>query len=244
MKLIEKLLLIFLAVFYLCACGPTQEDYDKLSSHVSELESKLDECQNGASRRISEIKDAFQKKDYDLVLSATEKLMEYHPGSSEAKEAEEIVSKVKLILKKQEAIAKKEAERKKDEEEKSIKDNFREKIRVSSVRVSSPNSAGGVDLYVRWQNRSQKIIKYATFSVDAYNAVNDRVSCDIGDHYTFHGQATGPVKYGQWKGDSQYWENAWWNHSIRKAKLVGVEIEYMDGSTYKIGSEEIKYILY
>ena len=74
MKLFNVLILIFIIVFSLPRCGPTQEEYDRLSSRIAELESQLDECQNGASLRIDQIIDAFQIKNYKYTKQIRLKL--------------------------------------------------------------------------------------------------------------------------------------------------------------------------
>jgi len=74
MKLFNVLVLIFIIVFSLPGYGPTQEEYDRLSSRIAELESQLDECQNGASLRIDQIIDAFQIKNYKYTKQIRLKL--------------------------------------------------------------------------------------------------------------------------------------------------------------------------
>ena len=115
-------------------------------------------------------------------------------------------------------------------------------IKVSRVFTTPPNSAGGVDLHITWQNKSDKPVKYAYFEVEPYNRVGDPVSCTIKRYSTFRGSVTGPIAPGKtWSG---YWERTWYNNTIVKAKLLLVEIEYMDGSKVEFKEKEVDYILY
>jgi predicted nucleic-acid-binding Zn-ribbon protein len=117
-------------------------------------------------------------------------------------------------------------------------------IRVKNVYTSNPNSAGGVDLHIIWQNLSPKVIKYISFTVVPYNAVNDIVQCTIRDESTFTGQVTGPVYSGEWRGESTYWECPWYNNTIRRAELIGVSITYMDGSKENINKGQVSLVQY
>ena len=44
-------------------------------------------------------------------------------------------------------------------------------------------------------------------------------------------------------GTYYYWENAWYNYSIKKVELKEVKLIYMDGSSLDIPEEYIKYIM-
>ena len=110
-------------------------------------------------------------------------------------------------------------------------------IKIKSAKVENINSAGGTDFSIEWINCSPKIIKYITFTVVPYNAVGDPVL----DHYqydaTFRGQCTGP--YNRMDGESPaYWRLAWYNNSIKTVKIVGIDIEYMDGDSVTLFGEE------
>lgn len=116
-------------------------------------------------------------------------------------------------------------------------------IRIVSMRTSRPNSAGGVDLFIHWQNTSDQTIRYATFTVQAYNAVDDPVQCTIRNRDTqFRGQVTGPIEPGQHRGnDGTRWSCAWYNSTISYGKITRVEIEYMDRSTVTVSGTYLIY---
>ena len=121
------------------------------------------------------------------------------------------------------------------------------------------DSADGVSMYITWENNSEKEIKYITFDAELYNRVNDPLACNIRNYTTAELKQTGPFPQGKgnyicffrdvvFKGiqvsvDDEsndirngwceiFWENVWYNSTAHYAKIVGVSIEYMDGTTY------------
>lgn len=113
-------------------------------------------------------------------------------------------------------------------------------IKITSAYLDRPNSAGGCDAYLYYKNISDKTIKYLVWEGSFYNAVGDPVSCEIRDEYSYRGRDTGPVKPGRTGGG--YWDCVIYNNSARKLNLISVEIEYMDGSTITLDSDEIRKI--
>ena len=113
-------------------------------------------------------------------------------------------------------------------------------IKITSAYLGRPNSASGVDAYFYYKNMSDKTIKYLVWVGYPMNAVGDRVSCDIRGYRDFRGQDTGPVKPGKTSGGC--WGCAWYNSTAKKLILTGIEIEYMDGSTFTIKENEIEYV--
>ena len=124
-------------------------------------------------------------------------------------------------------------------------------IKVYSIFVDEINSAGGVDMRIAWENTSSKIIKYIYFTVEAYNAVDDKVYCEIGDYNEFEGYATGPFEPGfsTLNYDSSedeyfvdmYWENCYYNSDIRYFELINIRIIYMDNSEIDINKDYVDY---
>lgn len=221
-----------------------QSEKDKLNERIRTLESEVDELKNGADRRLNEIQEMYANKFYDEAVKSAKLLSERHPGSKESIAANKIVKQIESI--KAEENRKKAALeiKQKQEAERSAKDKARSIIRVKSVHTSSPNSASGVDLNIVWQNKSNDIIKYADFAVEAYNAVGDAVKCDISRESIFSGRVTGPINPGQWYGNDTRWKCAWYNYSIKSAKLTQIVIEYMNGSTTTLTGQDLVYVKY
>lgn len=209
----------------------------------SQVDQKYDEIKEKAERELlTKTQELKESGDYISIKRLIE------PAFSQSKN-EEIqkmheIAKVEAEAQKKREEEQKEAERKKAEEERENEriNKYKSAIRVSRVRTSRPNSAGGVDLYISWKNLSDKVIKYAYFTVVPYNAVDDIMTCDIRRYSDFTGQETGPFYKGQGNTGSTYWENAWYNYTITKAILKKVEIKYMDGTSLEIPTSYIDYI--
>lgn len=144
--------------------------------------------------------------------------------------------------------------------------NSRIKIYGTSIYV---DSAGGVSVYLTWENKSEKEIKYMYFRVELYNRVNDLLDCDISGKTSMVVRQTGPIPYGkgsysgkfvytrtaqkhfipgtisrdEYDSDKdngwaeQYWDNVWYNSTAHYIKITGIQIEYMDGTIYKMLDE-------
>jgi len=104
-------------------------------------------------------------------------------------------------------------------------------ILIMKSYTSYPNSAGGVDWSVYFENLRDKDIKYITFTVAPYNSVGDMVSSEIGRIRFVACKVTGPVKPGPRWG---MFENVWYNNTIKSAEISTIEIIYMDGETKNI----------
>ena len=119
-------------------------------------------------------------------------------------------------------------------------------IRVTKLKVSRPNSVGGVDLYFGFKNMSDKVIKYISFEAVPYNAVGDIVYCEIRDYANFRGQATGPYAKGEGLAgnSSGYWDCAWYNSTITDVELRSIDIQYMDGTRETLSGNVLKYVFY
>lgn len=113
-------------------------------------------------------------------------------------------------------------------------------VRITTARLSSPNSAGGVDAIVFYKNLSDKTIKYFYWEGYAKNAVGDIVESEIGGRQLFRGKDTGPIKPRKTGGGC--WDCIIYNSTARKLIITEVVIEYMDGTELKIQGNEIKYI--
>lgn len=107
---------------------------------------------------------------------------------------------------------------------------------IYSCTPSEPNSAGGVDISIDFRNLSSKTIKYITFSVTPFNAVDDPVFSEIGSKSTVNLKFTGPVNPAISKGEysSAAWATVWYNSTIKYCKIDSVTIEYMDGEILDI----------
>lgn len=103
-----------------------------------------------------------------------------------------------------------------------------------------PNSAGGFSLKWDFKNCTGKTIKYAHFWATPYNAVDDPVKCTVTGESTDGVRFTGPLANGE-TYTGCLWENAWYNHTIKTARMEKVYIEYMDGTDEHIYAKDIEF---
>ncbi|MBE5764336.1 MAG: leucine-rich repeat domain-containing protein [Clostridiales bacterium] len=132
-------------------------------------------------------------------------------------------------------------------------DEVRSLIKVYDIFVTDIDSADGVDMTISWENTSSKTIKYIYFSVEAYNAVHDKVYCEIRGYNVFIGSITGPLEpgYSNLIYDSnkdEYfidggWENCYYNSDIKYFDLTNIRIIYMDNTEIEIGKGWCDYSL-
>ena len=117
-------------------------------------------------------------------------------------------------------------------------------IIITKVDTGYPNSAGGVYLELAFTNISDKTIKYAVFSAEAFNAVNDPVRCSIrNDKYSII-KVTGPIKPLEFRGVGTVWSNVWYNPTIKYAKIKSVNITFMDNITLDFNESDVKNMTY
>lgn len=212
-------------------------------SALSSLQEQYDQLLNGASYRLIEIRNLFEEKKYSQVITKASELHKLYNGTSEDDEAMALAKQAQDILDAEEQARLEEEKRKEEEAKKTAQEKARAILRITDLHTGKPNSAGGVDLYIDYVNNSDKTIKYITFTVVPYNAVGDRVYCEIRDYSYFNGQSTGPFAPGE-VVDDRYWDCAWYNSTIKTAVLTRIEIEYMDGTWVVLTGDDLEYVQY
>ena len=96
------------------------------------------------------------------------------------------------------------------------------------------NSVGGVEWTFKIKNNSDKEIKYITFQWSCYNAVGDSISDQITGKSYVRVIFTGPLAPGKttdWNRNT----TLFYNHTYNNMKWNEITVEYMDGTTEKIG---------
>lgn len=160
---------------------------------------------------------------------------------AERQKQEKVQDSIKAV--KEKAIALQKAK------ENAIKDSIwrveriqtlKKSVKITTARLSSPNSAAGCSATVYYKNVSNKTIKYFTWVGYCINAVGDRVQCEIRGDDVYRGRDTGPVRPGKSGGGT--WDCIIYNWSAKKLIITAVEIEYTDGSYLNISQNELKYI--
>lgn len=105
-------------------------------------------------------------------------------------------------------------------------------------KTGKPNSVGGFDVHIFLKNTSSKAIKYITFVCVPYNAVGDIVASETNGNPVARLKVTGPIEPGKSKLGT--WETVWYNHSIKKAVIQSVEIQYMDDTEITLEGDKIE----
>ena len=140
---------------------------------------------------------------------------------------------------------------------------IKELIKVYGLQMKT-DYGEGIDIYVDWENLSEREIKYMHFNLELYNRVGDTLTCDITGKKDIWIYQTGPipkgkgmynvysynsdvaqrpfrpdVPYSEYKNDSRngwvgiYWDSVWYNSQAYCVKIIGVKIEYQDGTVFK-----------
>ena len=211
----------------------TYGEEDALNSRMKEILSESKALSNEAQRGkwYDEFLSCVEIGYVEGAVKAAENLHTEWPGSEEDIAVQESLPQ-----------ALEQIEQKHEEEEQAIRDT----IRVKRVWTSNPDSAGGVELYINFTNMSDKTIKYVTFGVQLYNAVDDVVECKYDDALfgVYYCRDTGPYEKGEGlSGTSWHWGD-FYNWDIDHAELVSVEIEYMDGTEIEIDGDDIELVQY
>jgi hypothetical protein len=115
-------------------------------------------------------------------------------------------------------------------------------IAITHISPSVPNSAGGVDAYIRFVNISEHIIKYVVIEAAPYNRVGDLAPSEIGGATRTRLRSTGPYERDEGNAGS-YWQNVWYNHSISCIEVKRIDIEFMNGENGTLTKSELDNIL-
>lgn len=124
------------------------------------------------------------------------------------------------------------------EENTTSSDDIKRFFCINEYTAGEPNSAGGVNCNITFWSFGD-VIKYITFWVEPYNAVDDVVSCEIKNKSEIKIQYTGPTETSD--PTSIVLENAWYNHTIKTVKINKVKIELTNDTVYE--TEDIESLL-
>ncbi|NLB91760.1 MAG: S-layer homology domain-containing protein, partial [Clostridiales bacterium] len=117
----------------------------------------------------------------------------------------------------------------------------RKRIELKQLWISSHDSAGGVKLYMNYTNKSPKTIKYLNFDVSFYNAVGDPINTWMVDRVEkcYH---TGPTRTGEGLSGTNWYWGKYYDWDIYSVRLVGLSIEYMDGTVWTASKSDLESI--
>lgn len=116
-------------------------------------------------------------------------------------------------------------------------------IAIIGYNTGYPNSVGGVDATISWVNISSKDIKYIVFSVEPYNGVDDVVSSSIGNKTLARMRGTGPYKATKTSPYFFTWGTVWYNNTIERMAIEGLEIIFMDDTSVSYSASEVQAMI-
>ena len=117
-------------------------------------------------------------------------------------------------------------------------------IRVTKIAASEPDSAGGVELYFNFVNNTDKTIKYLLFGATFYNAVGDVVLPNYNRQAINYCRVTDPFGKGEGLSGTYWYWGKYYSFDIKSVVLVSLTIEYTDGATITLNSDQISAVQY
>jgi hypothetical protein len=132
----------------------------------------------------------------------------------------------------------------------SIAKKYSEKINIAEKKygvirnlvycIENVNSVGGVDVYIAFDNNTNKKIKYINYTCKIKNRVGDYVASEIGGKTTFSLKAMGD-NYSD-KTEKGIWENICYNSWAHTLVLTNIRIQYFDGTIANLDINAIKAV--
>lgn len=206
---------------------------EKLAPGSDLAERALEWSNEAKSAWIKELtenmQEAYENGEWLTAQSYAADIIEYFSDTDEARSAKKIKS---------DAADKMQLER-----EEARKKASRSRLRVSKCWVSGPDSAGGYELHINYENKSDQVIKYFRFGVTFYNAVGDAINTWRIDSIEYC-EDTGPFAKGVCRsGNSVYW-GKYYDSPIDHPEIVYIEVVYMNDSTWTLTKDEIADVQY
>lgn len=228
-----------------------EADIENYLSDIEKYKEQIDELENGSQRLFSSILNAFENKEYNRTIKLAKEIHARYNGTPEDDKAQELAQQAQIELDNAEAKAKEDKEKREAEAAKSMEEQVHEIIQIDVLEVDDINSAGGVDVHIGWTNRSNKTIKYIDFGVSPYNAVGDKVRCEITKKDFKWLESVGPIapgdggiKLNSGERIGSYWGTVWYNSTIKTLKFESIEIEYMDGTKKELTGQQLRYVFW
>lgn len=172
-----------------------EDENEKLTATVSELNNKINELENGAASQLVIIKNAYEKGEWQNVIDLTSKLHEKYNGSEEDKQAQEMAKQSQAKI--DEAKAAKAAEEARGYETgitydqlARTPDDFKgKKVKFYGKVVQVIEGSGSVQIRLAVDDNYDAILlgEYSS------STVSSRVLED--DYITIYGTSVGTISY-------------------------------------------------
>jgi hypothetical protein len=133
-------------MFALGACSDKKKE-TKLQSRISELETQVDECQNGADKLLAKIKISFENQEFNSVKTMYAEFQNRHPETEEFKEAKSLHDNVVQLEEEYRLKAEKLAEEKRKEAESKVEKKRQEKLKALNKLKKKYDDVSGITWY-------------------------------------------------------------------------------------------------
>lgn len=142
----KRTFLLLTIIFALAACSDKKKEAE-LQNRISELETQIDECKNGADKLLAKIKIAFEEEDFANVKTIYSDFQSRHPEATEFKEAKSIHDQVVEIEDKRKKEAERLAEEKRKEAERIAAKDKAEKLKALNKLRKNFDDVSGITWY-------------------------------------------------------------------------------------------------
>lgn len=142
----KRTFLLLTIIFALGACSDKQKEAE-LENQISELETQLDECKNGADKLLAKIIIAFEEENFENVKTIHSDFQNRHPESIEFKEAKLIYDQVIEIEEKRKKEAERTAEEKRKEADRVVAKENAEKLKALNKLRKNYDDVSGITWY-------------------------------------------------------------------------------------------------
>lgn len=142
----KRIFILLTIIFALGACSDKEKEAE-LENRISELETQLDECKNGADKLLAKIKIAFEEENFENVKTIFADFQNRHPESTEFKEAKSINDQVLEIEEKRKKEAERIAEEKRKEAERFATKEKAEKLKALNKLRKNYDDVSGITWY-------------------------------------------------------------------------------------------------
>ncbi|MGC9330978.1 MAG: hypothetical protein ACP5DZ_03770 [Bacteroidales bacterium] len=131
----KRTILLMVIIFALTACSDKEKEAE-LQKRITELETQLDECKNGADKLLAKIKLSFEEEDFDKVKNIYSELKKRHPETEAFKEATKIYENSLEI-----------EEKKRKETERIAEEERQKKLQALNKLKKKPDDVSGITWY-------------------------------------------------------------------------------------------------
>ena len=209
------------------------KNYESAQKNFADLKEQVkEELEKSAN-------DSGTVKNYDKAISTLNSYAELY--------SEDVFGEKLKALKEEQtkylAAKKAEEEKKKAEQEKQAREKAQSQLRISRCWVSGPDSAGGYELHINWTNKTSKTVKYLHFGVTFYDPVGEPISTWRIDKVEYC-QDVGPFGPGGGRSGSNWYWGKYYDSIISYPELVYLKVEYTDGTSWTLNSNEIAAVQY